>query len=54
LNLRVIAEGVEKKLQLDFLRNGECDEMQGYFFSKPIPPADFEALLRKHVASDAQ
>ncbi|MGZ3253347.1 MAG: putative bifunctional diguanylate cyclase/phosphodiesterase [Burkholderiaceae bacterium] len=54
LNLRVIAEGVEKKLQLDFLRKGDCDEMQGYFFSKPIPAADFEALLRKHVASDAQ
>jgi diguanylate cyclase (GGDEF)-like protein len=54
LNLRVIAEGVEKKLQLDFLRKGDCDEMQGYFFSKPIPAAEFEALLRKHVASDAQ
>lgn len=50
LNLRVIAEGVEKKLQLDFLRNGDCDEMQGYFFSKPIPPAEFEALLRKNAA----
>jgi diguanylate cyclase (GGDEF)-like protein len=54
LNLRVIAEGVEKKLQLDFLRNGDCDEMQGYFFSKPIPPAEFEALMLKHIASLAQ
>ncbi|HEY8100717.1 MAG TPA: EAL domain-containing protein [Burkholderiaceae bacterium] len=54
LNLRVIAEGVEKKLQLDFLRKGDCDEMQGYFFSKPIPATDFETLLRKHVASDNQ
>ena len=54
LNLRVIAEGVEKKMQLDFLRKGDCDEMQGYFFSKPIPAADFEALLRKHGASDTQ
>jgi EAL domain-containing protein (putative c-di-GMP-specific phosphodiesterase class I) len=52
LNLRVIAEGVEKKLQLDFLRLGECDEIQGYFFSKPIPPSDFEVLLRK--PADAQ
>jgi predicted signal transduction protein with EAL and GGDEF domain len=53
LNLRVIAEGVEKKLQLDFLRSGDCDEMQGYYFSKPVPPAEFEALLRKHAPAFA-
>jgi diguanylate cyclase (GGDEF)-like protein len=50
LKLRTIAEGVEKESQLAFLRNGGCDEMQGYFFSKPIPAADFEALMRKHTA----
>jgi len=49
LKLRVIAEGVEKEMQLGFLRRGNCDEMQGYYFSKPIPAADFESLLRKHV-----
>jgi diguanylate cyclase (GGDEF)-like protein len=53
LNLRVIAEGVEKELQLGFLRKGNCDEMQGYYFSKPIPAADFEALVRQHVPKAA-
>ncbi|CAN5279544.1 EAL domain-containing protein [soil metagenome] len=47
LDLRVIAEGVEKKEQLEFLREKGCDEVQGYFFSKPIPAADFEKLLRQ-------
>jgi EAL domain-containing protein (putative c-di-GMP-specific phosphodiesterase class I) len=36
LNLRVIAEGVETEQQRDFLRENECDEMQGYLFSKPV------------------
>jgi EAL domain-containing protein (putative c-di-GMP-specific phosphodiesterase class I) len=36
LNLRVIAEGVETEAQLAFLRDHDCDEMQGYFFSRPL------------------
>jgi EAL domain-containing protein (putative c-di-GMP-specific phosphodiesterase class I) len=36
LNLRVIAEGVETEQQRDFLRANECDEMQGYLFSRPV------------------
>lgn len=51
LKLKVIAEGVEKETQLNFLRDGGCDEMQGYYFSKPIPAADFEALVRKSLAA---
>jgi predicted signal transduction protein with EAL and GGDEF domain len=36
LNLRVIAEGVENEAQLTFLRENRCDEIQGYYFSKPL------------------
>ena len=46
LNMKVVAEGVETQAQLNFLRDQGCDEMQGYFFSPPVPAAEFEALLR--------
>jgi EAL domain-containing protein (putative c-di-GMP-specific phosphodiesterase class I) len=46
LNLRVIAEGVETEAQADFLRSVNCDEMQGYLFSKPRPASEIEDLLR--------
>lgn len=46
LNLKVIAEGVETEKQLEYLRRHECDMCQGYYFSKPVPAADFEMLLR--------
>ncbi|MRR50095.1 MAG: EAL domain-containing protein [Rhodocyclaceae bacterium] len=46
LGLLVIAEGVETQAQLHFLSARNCDEMQGFFFSRAIPAADFEALLR--------
>ena len=45
LNLRVVAEGVETGAQWAFLRDWHCDECQGYFFGKPVPAADFTALL---------
>ncbi|KRB84615.1 hypothetical protein ASE07_04255 [Noviherbaspirillum sp. Root189] len=48
LNLKVIAEGVETEEQVAFLREHQCDEMQGYFFSKPLPAHDFASLLRTH------
>jgi diguanylate cyclase (GGDEF)-like protein/PAS domain S-box-containing protein len=47
LKLRVIAEGVETAGQLDFLRTHGCDEMQGYYFSRPVPAPQFEQLLRE-------
>jgi diguanylate cyclase (GGDEF)-like protein/PAS domain S-box-containing protein len=45
LKLRVIAEGVETRAQLEYLRRSRCDEIQGYFFSRPIPPAELGALV---------
>ncbi|MBY0411003.1 MAG: EAL domain-containing protein, partial [Burkholderiaceae bacterium] len=45
MGFKTIAEGVETQAQLDYLRQHGCDEIQGYFFSRPIPAADFERLL---------
>ena len=46
LRIRVVAEGVETREQLDFLRDHECDECQGYFVSRPLPPSEFALLAR--------
>jgi diguanylate cyclase (GGDEF)-like protein/PAS domain S-box-containing protein len=46
LNLRVIAEGVETEQQMRFLRENDCDEMQGYLFSPPVKPEHIADLLR--------
>lgn len=45
LNMKVIAEGVETREQLDFLTNERCDEMQGYLFSRPLPPTQLIQYL---------
>ncbi|MBS0431043.1 MAG: bifunctional diguanylate cyclase/phosphodiesterase, partial [Proteobacteria bacterium] len=45
LGRRVVAEGVETEQHHDFLRDHGCDELQGYLFCRPIPPAAFDAML---------
>ncbi len=49
LNLRVIAEGVETEAQRTFLRSHDCDEMQGYLFSPPVPAATIARFLAAQV-----
>jgi len=50
LNIKVIAEGVETVEQLDYLTEIGCDEMQGFYFSRPVPTEEFEALIRKNTS----
>jgi diguanylate cyclase (GGDEF)-like protein len=47
LGLRVVAEGVEREEQLEFLRRQRCDHYQGYLFSRPLAPDEVAALLRE-------
>jgi EAL domain-containing protein (putative c-di-GMP-specific phosphodiesterase class I) len=47
LGLKVIAEGVEDDEQVRLLRDLGCDQIQGYLVSRPVPPQEIEALLRR-------
>jgi diguanylate cyclase (GGDEF)-like protein len=47
LNLKVIAEGVETEAQMSFLRENHCDEIQGYYFSKPVSADELAKKLPK-------
>lgn len=53
MGLRVVAEGVENAAQLDFLVQQSCDQIQGFYFSPPLPPEDFAELLRNDRRLDA-
>ena len=48
LGIRVIAEGIETAAQCDLLRNNMCDEIQGYFFSKPVTAGELRELLEQN------
>ena len=49
LDMKVIAEGVETREQADFLKENGCDFFQGYYFSRPVPQDQFEALLERDL-----
>jgi EAL domain-containing protein (putative c-di-GMP-specific phosphodiesterase class I) len=51
LKLSIVAEGVETLEQLEYLRAHRCDEVQGYYFSKPLPAAELEAWVAKLVTN---
>lgn len=47
LGIETVAEGVETKEQVEFLRGIGCDVAQGFYFAKPMPMSEFDALLEK-------
>jgi len=53
LDLKVVAEGVETKEQLDFLRGKGCDRIQGYYYMKPLPDEEIRSLLRRSPVSSS-
>ena len=52
LNLKVLGEGVETIEQLDFLRNNGAEMVQGYYYSKPLPLAEFESFIKEWNKTD--
>jgi EAL domain-containing protein (putative c-di-GMP-specific phosphodiesterase class I) len=54
LRLKVVAEGVESPAQLDFLRTIGCDQYQGYHYSRALPAAQFEALVRSNLTAEPE
>jgi len=51
-DLIVVAEGVEKKEQIEVLAQYKCDKVQGYYFSKPIPENEVRKLVHRHIMSN--
>jgi EAL domain-containing protein (putative c-di-GMP-specific phosphodiesterase class I) len=47
LKMKTIAEGVETELQLSMYKQKGCDEIQGFYFSKPVPAEEFTELLKR-------
>lgn len=49
LKVAVVAEGVETENQMELLRNAGCDLVQGYYFSRPVPPEEFEKIIIREL-----
>ena len=49
LDVPVVAEGVETEGQLELLRSANCDLVQGFYFSRPLPPEEFEKLIQREM-----
>lgn len=49
LEMRIVAEGIEKKEQVDFLADAGCDMIQGYYFAKPMPANEYEERMRGNI-----
>ena len=49
LKVPVVAEGVETENQLRLLKEADCDLVQGYYFSRPLPPEEFEKLILREI-----
>jgi len=47
MNKKAIAEGVEEQVQVEFLKNNDCDYVQGFFYSHPLEMEDFVAFIEK-------
>lgn len=47
LNLEIVAEGVETQKQLEFLQSNHCEEVQGFYFSKPVTTSELEVILQR-------
>jgi diguanylate cyclase (GGDEF)-like protein/PAS domain S-box-containing protein len=54
LKLRVVAEGVETLQELEFLQAHRCEEAQGFYFSRPVPPQQFATLLKSGISEQAR
>ncbi|PCK08054.1 MAG: GGDEF-domain containing protein [Alteromonadaceae bacterium] len=52
LNMTVVAEGIENEKQKDFLFDNGCDQVQGYYYSRPLPVEDFERYARSFIGKD--
>ena len=53
LRLEVVIEGVETAEQLDFFKGLDCEHIQGYYFSKPLPREEFMQFIRANLPAPA-